>query len=328
MNRTRHLSDHELLFNGADYDGDTLTPTKDQIEEIWHEHQASGSIEEYKIPVSDTVATRNIGRQVLVLQDPIREELKKTPEDLEREAANRLALQDKIHDITEPYVGLFTIKIPRPRSNKRTVLRKRLKTDTTAAEPWEAYKLMGNFDATLKTTLYYKPGEDHNTLEKASVRIKRRGNGDSDDTDGASRGTDPVIEINYSPQDEISSLAATGLYDGNAYRAAFGEASEPQNAVGEFVEAVVPRMKGTGYGYDMSIELTGTPTAKVSARTVYTGTGVKLSPVCEYRYEPSIDAFKLYASDTFERPKIMSVDDYMELVQDTLSVIPVTESEY
>lgn len=321
MSESRHWSDHELLYKGingkASYIGDRLAPSAEQIEAIRREHDAQHIAVEQD-PATDIIPVRHVGEEamrVVMRHSPdveqVHRDAGKTIEDLEQERQN---LENLVH-ATELMVrdydaSLYADKIPTGKT-----LRGRFTDRLIRAEPWTDNKPIGNFDASFRTTLFYKQGKDKNVLSTASILAQQRGAPEYYED------TRPLLHLDYSADGDITSLALDQLYRCEAYDNLLGQRSEPRNPAGEFIAKSV-RLLNTE-PHQVRVELTGTPKVIVSEW----GTRSRMDTKCEYRYEADKDEFTLYATDSQTRPKVLSTTDYLNLIDGMLRLVPTTKVE-
>lgn len=281
----------------------------------------------------DNPNPREIGRYALVLPDPMYDVLGQTSEQLEREESNRWHLAENIRAIVEPYEGLYADKIPPASSNKRKLIGKKVKEGIFTAEPWEDHKELKGYSTTFRTTLKYKTGENRNVLNQAAIRIKLAGSADPKVYDLLERADPcPTLKLDYSRYGGLESLTLTSVFENEMYRCLFSQAAHSElRPVGGFIEkttsiATNPIHRVLGSGVDVHVGLVeDTPSIAVGWRSPEDPADSDPRPLLEYRYDADKNTFRLHDSREAHAPQQVSVDDYLELVQGMMSIVPTTK---
>jgi len=331
MNRERHLSDHVLLFSGADYEGDRLTPTAEQVAAIRREHEpAPPSTEvETKLPKDTVAVARNMAQHVLMRPDPLYAELEKPQE----QANNEKALREATELMLQPYESYYAQEVPDVSANKRGVWTGKLKTESAVTKPRVDVMTIDTLDVEFSTKLQYRPGEKRNSIEKTQIRIKPKDGEELTAAELEDRSdVYPRLGIEYSDHGNITALTLNRLSYGTLSTQVFHNPSTPQHPVGEFIDSVNRPMDDfddfdDGYaGFDMKVDLTDVPTIKVGGRSYGMNEHAKATPLCEYRYSAKDNEFVLHNStDYVKRPETMSIQDYLKLLEAMLSLVPAAK---
>lgn len=334
MNRSRHLSDHGLLFNGADYDGDRLALTADQVESIRGEHgdvASSRYVETYQIPTDPAMLGREMAQHVLTRPSAAYTESNKTQEQINAEYLNTKNLQEATELLLQPYESYYAFEVFAIPANRRTVMRGKLTNGSIVTKPQTDTISIDNIDVEFSTSLRYKPATDHNALQSAQIEIELANAEDtkvpvSKDTDN-----NPLtLSMEYSELGNMKTLQLDRLSPhGPLYYKMFENRSTPQYPISEFIVSMEPGIRTEEWSFsslpafDLQINLTDEPVIEVASRPERGQGYGPAAPMCEYRYDAANNEFALHNStDLTKRPATITVEEYLKLLEAMLSLVP------
>lgn len=279
--QSRELSDRQLIRGGA-----RLELDQDQIAEIAREHEMELAVGKTTLRLASS-ETEDDGMIM--------------PEDVDAWAEavdNSAELSLKTSEITEPYYVLLALLVPPVSKNKKNIFGK-------VKDVWEPAtktidKTIDHRLLTYKTSSYYTPSLEHNTLRSSVIELgpRKLGRYESEDSLGH-------LSVNSS-EERIAGLSAiahsTGIRQMLTY---LGDMPEQ-------VTNLFSSYSRRSYSFDLTPGSTSLTVGEL-----------------RYQYNPEADSFILATNDEISEdiPRKLTVSQFLDALQATLEFIPTEKVE-
>lgn len=289
-NRTRTLSDAELVQGGAEYYRDILCPTPEQIEDIENTHESK---------------EKQVGELVLYsVSEALSQE---TTASFTNRETNLSNLHSAVSRVLEPYNGLFYDELPLTSQNKRN-WRGKLKEKERAVAPWSVTRITNGYEVEYAFSLKYLPGESVNSLTSVDLSMF-----------SGEHNSRLILHYNHGQLEKLILLRSSIIDDFGRALVGGAKINEPMNPLGTFLETV-------NLDAGLSIHLDGmTPSIHLSDWCA-SGCEYRYDSSANKFLLLGEKSFRKYESDgkarTHMRPESLSVSEFTEIVGATMSILP------
>jgi hypothetical protein len=233
-------------------------------------------------------------------------------------AENKAELEFAVENIIEPYIGVFSDKIPPVSVNRRD------RDGHTEPVEWTAHETAGEHEFEYQFGLTYTAERHGNAIDHAHVRIDSEHGFNLALALGYTRGVLTEVELAYE--------------SAHVYEQRRGQPPRHNDYIGERgLDGAAPLFEAMGHWYHAGAVLLDLTRLRIEGRNVRPDLGIQPyrmgEPFYEFAYNPSGDTFDRVAYDDQGRKddrdwmSSLSRTEFLTLLEDFLKILPVRHQE-